>query len=183
MVSRRPIRVYGYVNHRGDVRMAYDHIVFDEAAGVATLTLNRPAALNALTTPLLEEMIDAVDRVRDAGTARCLLLTGAGRAFCSGAISRAATSAAAAACPIPGIASKRTSTRCSSDCSRCPSRSSPRSTARRRVPAARSRSPGTSSSRAGRRISSRRSSTSGWSRMSVRRGCCRGSRGGRARRR
>ncbi len=65
--------------------MAYDHILFDEADGVATLTLNRPAALNALTVDLLAEMIDAVDRVRDEGTARCLLLTGAGRAFCSGA--------------------------------------------------------------------------------------------------
>ena len=65
--------------------MAYDHILFDEADGVATLTLNRPAALNALTTPLIEEMIHAVDRVRDEGTARCLLMTGAGRAFCSGA--------------------------------------------------------------------------------------------------
>jgi len=65
--------------------MAYDHILFDETDGVATLTLNRPAALNALTTGLIAEMIDAVDRVRDEGTARCLLLTGAGRAFCSGA--------------------------------------------------------------------------------------------------
>ena len=65
--------------------MPYATILFDEADGVATITLNRPAALNALTTELVEEMIDAVDHVRDDGTARCLLLTGAGRAFCSGA--------------------------------------------------------------------------------------------------
>ncbi|QYE36457.1 enoyl-CoA hydratase/isomerase family protein [Polymorphobacter sp. PAMC 29334] len=65
--------------------MNYEHILFTEADGVATLTLNRPAALNALTTDLIAEMIDAVDRVRDEGTARALLLTGAGRAFCSGA--------------------------------------------------------------------------------------------------
>ncbi len=65
--------------------MSYANILFEEADGVATLTLNRPAALNALTTELIEEMIDAVDRIRDEGTARCLLLTGAGRAFCSGA--------------------------------------------------------------------------------------------------
>jgi 2-(1,2-epoxy-1,2-dihydrophenyl)acetyl-CoA isomerase len=65
--------------------MAYTQIDFDETDGVATLTFNRPAALNALTTDLIEETIAAVDRVRDAGTARCLLLTGAGRAFCSGA--------------------------------------------------------------------------------------------------
>lgn len=65
--------------------MAYEHILFNEAAGVATLTINRPAQLNALHLGVIAEMIDAVDRVRDEGTARCLLLTGSGRAFCSGA--------------------------------------------------------------------------------------------------
>jgi 2-(1,2-epoxy-1,2-dihydrophenyl)acetyl-CoA isomerase len=71
--------------------MAYEHILFSEAGGVATLTLNRPGALNALTTELIAEMIEAVDRVRDEGTARVLLLTGAGRAFCSGAGGRLET--------------------------------------------------------------------------------------------
>ncbi|GGI89761.1 enoyl-CoA hydratase [Polymorphobacter multimanifer] len=65
--------------------MAYQHILFDEADGVTTLTLNRPAQLNALHVGVIQEMIEAVDRVRDEGSARCLLLTGAGRAFCSGA--------------------------------------------------------------------------------------------------
>jgi len=65
--------------------MTYANILFTEADGVALITLNRPAALNALTTELIAEMIDAVDRVRDEGTARALLLTGDGRAFCSGA--------------------------------------------------------------------------------------------------
>lgn len=65
--------------------MTYQHILFDEADGVATLTINRPQALNALHVGVVAEMIDAVDRVRDEGTARALLLTGAGRAFCSGA--------------------------------------------------------------------------------------------------
>ena len=65
--------------------MTYQHILFDEADGVATLTINRPQALNALHVGVIAEMIDAVDRVRDEGTARVLLLTGAGRAFCSGA--------------------------------------------------------------------------------------------------
>ena len=65
--------------------MAYEHIIFEETAGVATITLNRPAVMNALSFGALEELIEAVDRVRDEGTARALLLTGAGRAFCSGA--------------------------------------------------------------------------------------------------
>lgn len=65
--------------------MAYEHILFDEADGVATITFNRPAQLNALHLGVIEEMIHAVDRVRDEGTARVLVLTGTGRAFCSGA--------------------------------------------------------------------------------------------------
>jgi 2-(1,2-epoxy-1,2-dihydrophenyl)acetyl-CoA isomerase len=63
----------------------YEHIVLREEHGVATLTLNRPGALNALTVGLTAELIHAVDRVRDDKTSRVLLLTGAGRAFCSGA--------------------------------------------------------------------------------------------------
>jgi len=65
--------------------MAYEHILFEEDAGIATITINRPQQLNALHVGVIAEMIDAVDRVRDEGTARVLVLTGAGRAFCSGA--------------------------------------------------------------------------------------------------
>jgi 2-(1,2-epoxy-1,2-dihydrophenyl)acetyl-CoA isomerase len=65
--------------------MSYENIVFDEADGLVSLTLNRPQALNALSLAMLEEMADALDRIRDEGTARALLITGAGRAFCSGA--------------------------------------------------------------------------------------------------
>ncbi|MBC7521524.1 MAG: enoyl-CoA hydratase/isomerase family protein [Sandarakinorhabdus sp.] len=65
--------------------MAYEHILFGEADGVATITFNRPAQLNALHLGVIDEMIHAVDRVRDEGTARVLVLTGTGRAFCSGA--------------------------------------------------------------------------------------------------
>ena len=70
--------------------MAYKDILLTETADVVTLTFNRPQALNALTTDMLSETIDAVDRLRDevqAGTsrARVLVITGAGRAFCSGA--------------------------------------------------------------------------------------------------
>jgi len=65
--------------------LAYDHILLEEAQGVATLTLNRPQVLNALNTAALDEVRDALDRVQDEKTARALVLTGAGRAFCSGA--------------------------------------------------------------------------------------------------
>ena len=65
--------------------MSYEHILFTEVDGVATLTINRPERMNALHVGVIAEMIDAVDRVRDDGTARVLVMTGTGRAFCSGA--------------------------------------------------------------------------------------------------
>lgn len=65
--------------------MAYEHVLFDETDGIAVLTLNRPERMNALHTGVIAELIDAVDRVRDEATARVLLMTGTGRAFCSGA--------------------------------------------------------------------------------------------------
>jgi 2-(1,2-epoxy-1,2-dihydrophenyl)acetyl-CoA isomerase len=65
--------------------MAYEHILLDQADGVATLTINRPQMLNALHVGVISEMIDAVDRLRDEGAARALLMTGAGRGFSSGA--------------------------------------------------------------------------------------------------
>ncbi|WP_448585054.1 enoyl-CoA hydratase-related protein [Thermaurantiacus sp.] len=66
--------------------MAFEHILWDEADGVATLTINRPERLNALHPGVIAEMIEAVDRIRDrSSAARCLILTGAGRGFSSGA--------------------------------------------------------------------------------------------------
>lgn len=65
--------------------MSTQHLRLEEADGVAVLTIDRPAVLNALSFPALTEMIATLDRIRDAGTARVLLLTGAGRAFCAGA--------------------------------------------------------------------------------------------------
>ncbi|MET0375613.1 MAG: enoyl-CoA hydratase-related protein [Rhizorhabdus sp.] len=64
--------------------MSYEHILFAIQDSIATITINRPQVLNALSAKSLSEMNHAVDRVRDEG-ARVLLLTGAGRAFCSGA--------------------------------------------------------------------------------------------------
>ena len=56
----------------------------DPATGVATITLNRPEALNALTVPMKGELLGALQRVeRDPGV-RAVILTGAGRAFCAG---------------------------------------------------------------------------------------------------
>ncbi|MBE3560173.1 MAG: enoyl-CoA hydratase/isomerase family protein [Ktedonobacteraceae bacterium] len=51
--------------------------------GVLTLTLNRPEALNAITTELLQELAGALQAAQDAAV-RVVVLTGAGRAFSAG---------------------------------------------------------------------------------------------------
>lgn len=61
----------------------YETILFEQAEGVATLTLNRPDKLNSFTETMHGEVRDALAATR-LGGARCLLLTGAGRGFCTG---------------------------------------------------------------------------------------------------
>ena len=52
--------------------------------GVAVLTLNRPEALNALSMDIRHGLLNAMDRFADDNNVRCIVITGAGRAFCSG---------------------------------------------------------------------------------------------------
>ncbi len=65
--------------------MSYSTIRYDVDEGIATLTLNRPEKLNAFTHEMLNEMIDAFDRADADDAVRCVIVTGAGRAFCAGA--------------------------------------------------------------------------------------------------
>ncbi|MBI1759474.1 MAG: enoyl-CoA hydratase/isomerase family protein [Actinobacteria bacterium] len=61
-----------------------DTLRIDRTDGVATLTLNRPAALNSLTVELKEALLAGLVEVRDDRAVRAVVLTGAGRAFCAG---------------------------------------------------------------------------------------------------
>jgi len=61
--------------------MTYDWIKVTEAGGVVTITLNRPEVMNALNRDLRRELTDAL---RFGHSGRVIVLTGAGRGFCSG---------------------------------------------------------------------------------------------------
>src|SRR5262245_52950895 len=60
-----------------------DEILYALADGVATITLNRPDKLNSLNDSMLQTLPRLLARAADE--ARAILITGAGRAFCSGA--------------------------------------------------------------------------------------------------
>jgi 2-(1,2-epoxy-1,2-dihydrophenyl)acetyl-CoA isomerase len=62
----------------------FENLQLQIAQGVATVTLNRPDRLNSLNRAMLTELAGALGTVRMDPSARCLVLTGAGRAFCSG---------------------------------------------------------------------------------------------------
>lgn len=64
--------------------MDYKTIIYEQVGNVATITLNRPWNLNAMTLEMVEEIIDALCRVAEDDDVRALVFTGAGRGFCSG---------------------------------------------------------------------------------------------------
>ena len=59
-------------------------LLVDKSEGIATLTLNRPAAMNALSAELRGALIAAFDEVQRDPEVQVVILTGAGRAFCAG---------------------------------------------------------------------------------------------------
>ena len=66
--------------------MAYEQLLYDVSGGVATVTLDRPEARNALSTQMLGELVDAMERARDDDEVRAVVLTGSGdKVFCAGA--------------------------------------------------------------------------------------------------
>ena len=64
--------------------MSQSPVLLDVADGVATITLNRPDAMNSLDVATKELLRDAVTSVAEDDAVRCVVLTGTGRAFCVG---------------------------------------------------------------------------------------------------
>lgn len=64
---------------------AYETLLVGADAGVATITLNRPDALNALNATMRRELLAALKSLARDASARAIVITGAGRGFCAGA--------------------------------------------------------------------------------------------------
>jgi len=64
--------------------MSYEYIIYEKDGGVATITMNRPKVLNAMTFPMSKEIVLAIEEAKWDDDVRALVFTGAGRAFCAG---------------------------------------------------------------------------------------------------
>ncbi len=64
--------------------MSYNHIIYEVAEGIAWITLNRPEKLNSLSPEMIKEWTEAVQTAAQDSMVRVIVVTGAGRAFCTG---------------------------------------------------------------------------------------------------
>jgi enoyl-CoA hydratase/carnithine racemase len=64
--------------------MNFELITVVKGSGIATLTLNRPKQLNAISMKMANEVMQACDQLEQDATVSCVVLKGAGRAFCAG---------------------------------------------------------------------------------------------------
>lgn len=65
--------------------MSYECIQLAIEGGIATITLNQPKTMNAMSMPLQQEVLAALDEVAGNSDVKVLIVTGTGKAFCSGA--------------------------------------------------------------------------------------------------
>jgi 2-(1,2-epoxy-1,2-dihydrophenyl)acetyl-CoA isomerase len=59
-------------------------VLIDVDDGVATITLNRPEAMNAFADGMRERLLEALENFATDASVRCIVITGAGKAFCAG---------------------------------------------------------------------------------------------------
>ncbi|MEP7128185.1 MAG: enoyl-CoA hydratase-related protein, partial [Chitinophagales bacterium] len=62
----------------------YETVLFEITNGKATITLNRPEVYNAFNDQLRKELLDALKEAEKNTTVRVVMITGSGKAFCSG---------------------------------------------------------------------------------------------------
>src|ERR1700689_5423132 len=73
----------GTQTRRRPIEMEYKTINLVDDDRIATITLNRPDKRNAISYELIEELLAALEDIANS-SARVLILTGTGKAFCSG---------------------------------------------------------------------------------------------------
>ena len=61
-----------------------DELIVEEQDCIAVFTLNRPKRLNAISRPMLNELTAKLIEANKDEAMRCIVLTGAGKGFCSG---------------------------------------------------------------------------------------------------
>lgn len=64
--------------------MSCETLLLEKTGGLATITLNRPDKLNAVSPQMIADLLQAIEEVGSDESVRAVLLTGAGRAFCAG---------------------------------------------------------------------------------------------------
>src|SRR5262245_45051844 len=64
--------------------MTYESILYEVSDAIATITLNRPEAFNALNLSLARDLFQATLEADEDRAVRCIVITGAGKAFCAG---------------------------------------------------------------------------------------------------
>jgi 2-(1,2-epoxy-1,2-dihydrophenyl)acetyl-CoA isomerase len=69
---------------KSEVTVPYETIIYEKQNGVATITLNRPQSLNAFIPQMNQEVLQALKESERDQEVRCVMVTGAGRAFCAG---------------------------------------------------------------------------------------------------
>lgn len=74
-----------FANRHPEKEVPVEHISMSIEDGIAVITLDRPDKLNAFTTTMENELIEAFDSTDANDAVRAVILTGAGRAFCAGA--------------------------------------------------------------------------------------------------
>ena len=79
-LPRRSVRFFSSADAENDILCN-----IDEDSGVATLTINRPKALNALNTSVILQLRDFYNELAGDSRVRCLVLTGSEKAFAAGA--------------------------------------------------------------------------------------------------
>src|ERR1700740_3331792 len=63
---------------------SYSALKYEQDGAIATITLNRPDKRNAISSTMIEELLSALNAADGDGAVRVVIITGAGRAFCSG---------------------------------------------------------------------------------------------------